>query len=161
MYGYGIAHLDEYKRFVNTSIAYAFQLDGISVKRRSGPRTMDLYPYRQLLNLRFNSVWTILTSALFNVHHLDPPPLQALGDYTAKLTRSRFISTSGYAGMVARVQKTRVPSRDQGTLAALYRPWVGVGVSSFCEHSKQFLRHCVSLHRVGELSSSASLPPLF
>ena len=48
MHGYGIAHLDEYKRFVNTSIAYAFQLDGVSVKRRSEPRTKDLCLYRQL-----------------------------------------------------------------------------------------------------------------
>ena len=51
MDGYGITHLDKYKRSENTSIDYAFQLYGASAKQRNNPRTEDY------ISLRF-PIWT-------------------------------------------------------------------------------------------------------
>ena len=66
MYGYGITHLDEYKRSKNILIVYAFQLDGVFVKRR----------ICVCISLRF-PVWAFFDSHI--IHHLDTPPLYALG----------------------------------------------------------------------------------
>lgn len=72
MHGHGIPHLDEYKRSQNKSITYAFQLDGVFVKRRSVPRTKDLRLHRlAILRLDFSGS---------RIVHYDPPSLYALGD---------------------------------------------------------------------------------
>jgi len=69
------------------------------------------------------------------VHHLDPPPLQALGDQTFCDSKvyalSEFASTSGYTTV-----EDAYAFRGKGTVTTSYRPW---GVSSFSEHPKRFL----------------------
>jgi len=70
MDGYGITHLDEYKRSKNTSVVYAFQFDGVARIRE----TKDLFFY----NLPAIHHLDFFCSRI--VPHLDPPLLYTLGN---------------------------------------------------------------------------------
>ena len=70
MHGYEITHLDKYKRSKNTSVVYAFQLDGVARIRE----TKELFFYTLLANNRFDFFRSRI------VPHLDPPLLHALGN---------------------------------------------------------------------------------
>lgn len=70
MHGYEITHLDKYKRSKNTSVVYAFQLDGVARIRE----TKELFFYTLLANNRFDFFRSHI------VPHLDPPLLHALGN---------------------------------------------------------------------------------